>query len=75
MFPMVPYHALPALHEEMKADCPAASPNIGVALGEVFNTLVKQHKDPTYTVVRPLPTTARPYKYGPHPFGTTVNDN
>jgi fatty acid desaturase len=22
MFPTVPYHALPALHEEMKADCP-----------------------------------------------------
>jgi fatty acid desaturase len=22
MFPMVPYHALPALHKEMKADCP-----------------------------------------------------
>ncbi|MED4599134.1 fatty acid desaturase family protein [Paenibacillus validus] len=72
MFPMVPYHALPALHEEMKPDCPAASPSTWAAVKEVFTALRKQRKDPTYTIVRPLPSTARPYRYGPHPFGTVA---
>jgi len=70
MFPMVPYHALPALHEEIKGDCPQASPNGWVALKEVIVSLVRQHKDPTYTVIRPLPSTANPYRYGNHPVGT-----
>lgn len=65
MFPMVPYHALPALHEEMKKDCPQASPNLWAALKEVLGTLIKQGNDPTYTVDRPLPNTANPYFYGP----------
>jgi fatty acid desaturase len=74
MFPMVPYHALPALHEEMKPDCPAACPSFLAALKEVFIALRKQREDPTYTIVRPLPSTARPYRYGPHPFGTVAAD-
>jgi fatty acid desaturase len=74
MFPMVPYHALPTLHEEMKPDCPTASPSTWAAIKEVFAALRKQQKDPTYTIVRPLPSTARPYRYGPHPFGTVVTD-
>ncbi|MEH7482505.1 fatty acid desaturase family protein [Neobacillus drentensis] len=74
MFPMVPYHALPALHEEMKPDCPDPSPSIAAALKEVFSALVKQRKDPTYTIVRKLPETARPYLYGPSPFGTVAPD-
>lgn len=65
MFPMVPYHALPALHEAMKDDCPPASPSFRAALKESIVALWKQRKDPDYTVPRPLPITARPYKYGP----------
>jgi fatty acid desaturase len=72
MFPMVPYHALPALHEEMKSDCPAPAGGLWVALKEVISALRKQRKDPTYTIMRPLPNTARPYNYGPHPFGTVL---
>jgi fatty acid desaturase len=64
MFPMVPYHALPALHEEMKKDCPQASPSLWAALKEVLGALIKQGDDPTYTVERPLPSTANPYFYG-----------
>ncbi|CAG7636989.1 fatty acid desaturase family protein [Paenibacillus allorhizosphaerae] len=64
MFPMVPYHALPQLHEEMKADCPPACRSFMSALFEVVTALVKQGKDPAFTLVRPLPGTARPYKYG-----------
>jgi fatty acid desaturase len=74
MFPMVPYHALPALHEEMKRDCPTPSPSLGAALKEVFSALSKQRKDPTYTILRKLPDTARPYLYGPSPYGTVAAD-
>lgn len=63
MFPMVPYHALPKLHEEMKVDCPAARPSFLAALREVFVALRKQKDDPSYVVVKPLPPTARPYRY------------
>jgi fatty acid desaturase len=65
MFPMVPYHALAALHEEMKADCPPASRSFGAALKEVVTSLLKQRKDPSFTIHRPLPPTARPYLFGP----------
>ncbi len=64
MFPMVPYHALPKLHEEMKTDCPAARPSLGAALKEVVVALRKQKDDPAYVVVKPLPGTARPYMHG-----------
>lgn len=74
MFPMVPYHALPALHKEMKSDCPAANPSLWSALKEVISALAKQHKDPAYNLVRPLPSTARPYRFGPYPFGTAVSE-
>jgi fatty acid desaturase len=65
MFPMIPYHSLPALHEEMKHDCPQPCRSLGGALKEVFTALKKQGKDPSYTIIKPLPTTAQPYRYGP----------
>lgn len=64
MFPMVPYHALPALHQEMKADTPKPCPSLWAALKEVLDALIKQGKDSGYTVIKPLPATARPYMYG-----------
>jgi fatty acid desaturase len=74
MFPMVPYHALPDLHKEMEADCPSPCPSLGSALKEVIQALVRQRKDPAYTIVRPLPNTASPYRYGPHPFGMVASE-
>ncbi|SEO87958.1 fatty acid desaturase family protein [Paenibacillus sp. OV219] len=65
MFPMVPFHALPKLHEEMKHDCPEARPSLWAALREVISALRKQMNDPAYVVVKPLPSTALPYRYGP----------
>lgn len=65
MFPMVPYHALPALHEEMKADCPPAWPNLGAAIKDVIKALRKLRKDASYRLIPPLPATARPYRFGP----------
>lgn len=64
MFPMVPYHALPALHKEMAFDCPAPSPSLWHALKEVVRALRKQKNNPAYVVDRPLPSTASPYFYG-----------
>lgn len=64
MFPMVPYHALPRLHEEMNGDCPAARPSFLAALNEVIVAQRKQKDDPAYVVVMPLPAAARPYRYG-----------
>jgi fatty acid desaturase len=65
MFPMVPYHALAELHEEIKGDCPPASRSFGSALKDVIVALLKQGEDPAFTINRPLPVTARPYKFGP----------
>jgi fatty acid desaturase len=58
MFPMVPYHALPQLHEAMAADCPPPYPNIFAAFGEIFPALWRQRQDPTYFVRRPIPQAA-----------------
>jgi len=65
MFPMVPYYNLPALHEEMKHDCPPACPSFWAAIKETFYALWKQRTDPGYVLERPLPNTANPFVYGP----------
>jgi fatty acid desaturase len=44
MFPMVPYHALRALHEEVKDDYPPAYPNIWQALKEVYVAIQEQRR-------------------------------
>ena len=62
MFPMVPYHALPALHEEMKADTPPAYNGLWSAYAEIVPTLLKQVKNPTYCVRRMPPETVKPLK-------------
>ncbi len=64
MFPMVPYHALPALHKELKFDYPTPSPSLWAAIKEVVIALIKQKNDPSYVVERTLPPTANPYYYG-----------
>jgi MocE subfamily Rieske [2Fe-2S] domain protein len=58
MFPLVPYHALPRLHELMKDDTPEPYTSIYDAFKEIIPTLFKQVKDPTYHAVRVLPATA-----------------
>jgi fatty acid desaturase len=58
MFPMVPYHALPKLHEVLKPDTPPAYRSTIEAYAEIIPTLVRQAREPSYHVVRPLPSTA-----------------
>jgi fatty acid desaturase len=61
MFPMVPYHALPGLHAEMKDDAPAPYRGLIDAYSEILPALWKQTKDPTYFVRRHLPPNATPF--------------
>jgi Na(+)-translocating NADH:ubiquinone oxidoreductase F subunit len=55
MFPLVPYHALPALHEAIKDDCPPPYPSILSSYREIIPAVLKQIKDPAYHVKRELP--------------------
>lgn len=75
MFPTVPYHQLPALHERLKDDFPAPSPSMLAAYREFLPVLWRQRKEPDYYLRRPLPTTAQPYKEVEHTeqFGDAVS--
>jgi Na+-transporting NADH:ubiquinone oxidoreductase subunit F len=55
MFPLVPYHALPKLHEAVKGDMPEPYPSLWAAWKEIIPALFRQVKDPTYHVKRRLP--------------------
>lgn len=57
VFPMVPYHALPALHEEMRRDTPPAYNGLWEAYREIVPALLRQVKEPAYYVRRTLPKT------------------
>lgn len=59
MFPLVPYHALPQLHDLIKDDCPPPYPSLLSAWREIVPAVLKQVKDPAYHVKRQLPA-ARP---------------
>ena len=54
MFPMVPYYALAALHEEIKDDLPTPAPSIAAAFRELGPVLWKQRHDPEVFVHRQL---------------------
>ena len=55
MFPLVPFHALPKLHDSVKSDCPAPYPSLFAAWREIIPAVLKQVKDPAYHVKRRLP--------------------
>jgi MocE subfamily Rieske [2Fe-2S] domain protein len=55
MFPLVPYHALPRMHETIRHDCPPPYPSILTAWKEILPAVLRQVKDPGYHVKRPLP--------------------
>ena len=56
MFPLVPYHKLPKLHELVKADMPKPYGSLWEAWRELLPTVLRQVKDPTYYIHRDLPT-------------------
>jgi fatty acid desaturase len=62
MFPMVPYHALPRLHDMIKHDLPEPSPSMWAAYREVIPTWLRQLQNEDYFLVRKLPENAKPYR-------------
>ena len=55
MFPMVPYHQLPKLYEDMKPYTVPANSSVFDAYREIIPAWIKQIKDPTYAIPRHLP--------------------
>ena len=62
MFPMVPYHALPALHALIKDDLPQPDRSVAAAYGAMIGALWRQKHDPGYSLPRNLPVTAKPFR-------------
>ena len=65
MFPMVPYHALPKLHEAIRNDTPTPYPGVIAAYAEIIPALLRQRHEPAWCVPRTLPPTARPFLAAP----------
>ena len=55
IFPMVPYHALPMLHEELRDQLPKPYNGFVEAYREIVPTMKRQLRDPSYFVRRELP--------------------
>jgi fatty acid desaturase len=66
MFPMVPFHALPRLHDLIKDDLPPPNPSIWHAYREMIPAFLRQLRHEDYFVRRELPPTARPYRADLH---------
>jgi fatty acid desaturase len=59
MFPMVPFHALPKLHEQVEACLPRTYRGLTDAFREIIPALIRQSKDANYFVLRELPGVAQ----------------
>jgi fatty acid desaturase len=55
MFPTVPFHALPKLHERIQPDLPRTYTGLVDVYKEILPALLKQAKDANYFVLRELP--------------------
>ncbi|HEY2205428.1 MAG TPA: fatty acid desaturase family protein [Pseudonocardia sp.] len=64
MFPIVPYHRLPELHEEIAYDLAPAYPSIWAAYREIVPAVLNQLRDPAHYVRRELPEGAAPFHEG-----------
>ena len=62
MFPMVPYHALPRLHEMIKFDLPAPTKSMWAGYKEILPVWLRQLRGEDYYLIRELPPTAKPYR-------------
>jgi fatty acid desaturase len=55
MFPTVPFHALPDLHDRIEGVLPHTYSGLIAAFREIIPTLLKQSKDKDYFVLREIP--------------------
>ncbi|MDJ1018147.1 MAG: fatty acid desaturase family protein [Paracoccaceae bacterium] len=65
MYPMVPYHRLPDLHEAVKDDCAPASTSLWQAWREIIPCVFRQLRDPRHFIRPELPPGAGAPSYGP----------
>ena len=65
MYPLVPYHALPALHDAVKHDCPPPSPSLFHTWREIIPCVFRQLRDPHHFIRPELPPGAGAPYYGP----------
>ena len=72
MFQMLPYHALPRLHDAIKGDLPPPNSRIADGLAEVTDALRRQRTDPEYRIEKPLPPTAKPYRMDLHDIALDI---
>jgi fatty acid desaturase len=72
MFPMVPFHALPQLHELIKHDLPAPNPSIWHGYREMIPVLWRQLRYEDDFLKRELPPTAKPYREDFHAISTAA---
>ena len=75
MFPMVPYHALPQLHEAIKHDLPAPNRSILEGYREMVPAFIRQLRYEEYFLKRELPPTAKPYRQELHDLGIPESTN
>ena len=54
VYPLVPFHALPKLHEAIKDECPAPYNGLGEVYRELIPALLKQKKDTSFYIPRPM---------------------
>jgi fatty acid desaturase len=55
LLPMVPFHALPALHEAIRDQLPPAYPSLLAAYREMLPALWRQRSDPGHVIERHVP--------------------
>jgi len=60
MFPMVPFHALPRLHERVEPYLPRTYCGLRDVFREIVPTLIRQSRDANYFVLRELPGASQP---------------
>ena len=61
LLPMVPFHALPRLHEAIKDQLPPAYPSLYAAYREMLPALWKQRSDPSHVIERKIPVRDVPH--------------
>jgi fatty acid desaturase len=71
MFPMVPYHQLPQLHETIKGELAEPYPSILAVYREIVPAVIRQLRDQTYFIYRELPEGATPFRF---PEGTPTGN-
>ena len=55
MYPMVPFYALPALHEEIKDQLPVPTAGVRAGMAEIVTTMRRQRVDPDYRLPGRIP--------------------